>query len=215
VSRAIKAARAAGGRSAYYGYGDPGLFGFLGGLAKGVVKGVGSVAGVASKVLPGPLGTIAGGVSRAAGAITKTGPGVSPTTAAPLPPTFQLPVPGSYGQPPAPVNPSSPFGQRSLGPMLPAQNVPMITDTHSQIMCPSGYRPNKSAYYRRSPAGTIIFHPKGSTCVKIRRRNPLNPRALSRSLSRVAGAKKAIHKLIQVQVTPKGKIPIKRRRKSC
>lgn len=42
----------------YSGYGDPGLFGFLGGVAK-------KVTGVVSKIAPGPVGIAAGVISKA------------------------------------------------------------------------------------------------------------------------------------------------------
>lgn len=60
--------------------------------------------------------------------------------------------------------------------------------------CPVGYRLNKSTYITRGggtsrwgPAGAITVHPKGSTCVKRRRRNVGNARALRRAISRVRG----------------------------
>ena len=62
------------------------------------------------------------------------------------------------------------------------------------IECPKGYHPNKSAYY--TSAG---YHPKGSKCVKNRRRNPLNPRALGRAISRIDAGKKWQGKLREIE----------------
>ena len=45
--------------------------------------------------------------------------------------------------------------------------------------CPSGFHPNKTT--------TRMGHPPGSTCVRNRSMNVANPRALRRSLRRVAG----------------------------
>lgn len=47
------------------------------------------------------------------------------------------------------------------------------------VCCPPGYHPNKSM--------TKLGHPPGSTCVRNRSMNVANPRALRRSLRRVAG----------------------------
>lgn len=69
----------------YSGYGDPGLFGFLGGAIKGIT-------GVAGKILPGPIGTVATAVSKVipgGRTITTTAPKPTvPTIVAPkAPPT--------------------------------------------------------------------------------------------------------------------------------
>ena len=50
------------------------------------------------------------------------------------------------------------------------------------IGCPSGFHPNKSSYMTQ--AG---FVEKGTRCVRNRRRNNLNPRALRRAGSRIGG----------------------------
>lgn len=68
-----------------------------------------------------------------------------------------------------------------------------------QIACPSGFHPNKSEYFLKD--GTFV--PKGSRCVKNRRRNPLNPRALDRAISRIQSAKKASKKISRVTVRKK------------
>lgn len=52
--------------------------------------------------------------------------------------------------------------------------------------CAKGHRLNKSSYFLKD--GTFIQ--EGSRCVKIRRTNPLNPKALSTSIRRINSAKK-------------------------
>lgn len=63
--------------------------------------------------------------------------------------------------------------------------------------CPVGFHWNRTAYYtQRGLVG------KGTKCVKNRRRNPLNARALSRSMSRITSAKKAAHFLDRIHFGP-------------
>ena len=66
--------------------------------------------------------------------------------------------------------------------------------------CPVGYHFNRTTYY--TSKGKVE---KGTRCVKNRRRNPLNPRALSRSMSRITSAKRAAHFLDRIQIGPKRK----------
>jgi hypothetical protein len=66
--------------------------------------------------------------------------------------------------------------------------------------CPTGYRLNKSTYVTRGggtsrwPAGALLVHPKHSTCVKRRRRNVGNAKALRSAISRVKGFVKLARK---------------------
>jgi hypothetical protein len=66
--------------------------------------------------------------------------------------------------------------------------------------CPTGYRLNKSTYVTRGggtshwPAGVLMVHPKHTTCVKRRRRNVGNAKALRRAISRVKGFVKLARK---------------------
>lgn len=69
----------------------------------------------------------------------------------------------------------------------------------TKVACPPGYRPNKSSYFLTD--GTFV--PKDSRCVKIRRRNPLNPRALDRAMGRLTSAKRAAKKLGRVTIRKK------------
>lgn len=76
-----------------------------------------------------------------------------------------------------------------------AAAAPMIAEPGMTIACPSGYRPNKSGYYVADGNGGGIWVAPGTKCVKKRRRNSLNPRAASRAMSRIEGAKKASRSL--------------------
>lgn len=60
---------------------------------------------------------------------------------------------------------------------------------------------NKSTY--RTLDGTLVM--KGTRCVKNRRRNPLNPRALTRAISRVAAAKSFARVLDRVEIKKRGR----------
>lgn len=66
--------------------------------------------------------------------------------------------------------------------------------------CQKGYHLNKTGYYTKAQG----WVPEGSRCVKNRRRNPLNPRALSRSIARISSAKNAAKFLGRVTVREKG-----------
>lgn len=61
----------------------------------------------------------------------------------------------------------------------------------TKLACPSGFHPNKSSYFLSD--GTFV--PEGSKCVKNRRRNPMNPRALDRAIGRLNSAKRVQNKL--------------------
>ncbi len=79
--------------------------------------------------------------------------------------------------------------------------------------CSSGFHPNKTAYFLRD--GTFVD--VGTRCVKNRRRNPLNPRALDRSLGRIASTGNALKRLGFKPPNPKkiatsGKKPSRRRK---
>lgn len=69
------------------------------------------------------------------------------------------------------------------------------------VVCPSGCHPNKSDYFLRD--GTFV--PARSRCVRNRRRNPLNPRALDRAISRIGSAQNAVARLGFQKKTPRRK----------
>jgi len=61
-----------------------------------------------------------------------------------------------------------------------------VMEAGMMIACPQGYHPNKSGYYTQEG-----YIEEGSRCVKNRRRNALNPRALTRAVGRIKSAKTA------------------------
>jgi hypothetical protein len=69
--------------------------------------------------------------------------------------------------------------------------------------CPIGFRLNKSTYVTRG-GGTshwpksLTVHQKGTTCVKRRRRNVGNARALRRAISRVRGFVHLAHRAMRL-----------------
>jgi hypothetical protein len=184
-------------RSARAHVGDPGLFGFLGGIAKGAIGGL---------LSGGPAGAILGG---AAGAVSQLVPkpvSVAKSTSSlpvlrPAGTMFPTPVQGtpgfsgvSIGGPggvrvgtstPAPVliKSAAPGGAPYQG----APYSPALTQSIANCKTLAGYHLNRHAYYDAKG-----YHGVGTVCVKNRRRNPLNPRALSRAMSRVKSAQRAV-----------------------
>lgn len=161
--------------------GDPGLFGFLG-------DAIGTVAKIGTSFIPGPIGGIARTAVNALTGTQQQQPptGVLGTQFAPVPqqlPSINPPFAG-----PAGVGVSTPFGRASFG--------------EQQQASPNGgppgpgYHLNKSGYFLKS--GQYV--PKGTRWVKNRRKNPLNPRAASRAISRIQSAKKATAMLDRVSV---------------
>lgn len=193
--------------------GDPGIFGDIWGGIKKVaqvgtgiasnlgIPGISGIAGFANRTFfppapgtqtypqgPGPVlmpntpAALPGGVSRYGGPMVYNtqmslqGPGQA-----------VVPKPGFTGM----MQRMIPGGSTGL----------MVQGGPPQGASMSGYHLNKSDYFLRDGS----FIPAGTKWVKNRRRNALNPRALSRSMSRITSAKKA--------ATALGRISI--RKKSC
>lgn len=171
MSAAIKAAKR-GGRAVAQG--DPGLFGGIRGavtgFGKSFISGGNPFAGAARGAVTGfrgaPTVSAAGpSISMALPPGRPPGPGGVPIVSQPgVKAFFEQLIPG--GRTGLRVGPSS------LGTDL----VPFV---------PKGFHPNKSDYFLRD--GTFVA--KGSKFVKNRRRNPLNPRALRRAISRIDAGK--------------------------
>lgn len=91
-------------------------------------------------------------------------------------------VPGGPGPSPAP---------------LPTQAMPQVggcpprPGAVAAVRCETGCHPNKADYFLKN--GTLVL--KGTRCVRNRRRNPLNPRALDRAISRIGSAQNAVSRL--------------------
>ncbi len=95
--------------------------------------------------------------------------------ARPLP---QPPPLGGIGRPPSP--------RLSPAPVRPVQpSAGVAVQAGMTLACPSGFHPNKSDYTLLSGE----FVGKGSRCVRNRRRNPMNSRALDRAIGRVDAGK--------------------------
>ncbi len=156
-----------------------------------LLKSFGSIVGGAVKgfVHGGPTGALAGGLQSVTGG-RRTSPVDSTITRTSVTPfgfsreqkIYTTPFPGPGGG-----YDNLPSGVTQLPALMSA--------------CPVGYRLNKSTYITRGggtsrwgPAGSIALHPKGTTCVKRRRRNVGNARALRRAISRVKGFVKLAHR---------------------
>lgn len=176
-------------RQARYAVGDPGLFGFIG-------KALGAVG----SIVPGPIGAITklvgGALAPKPISVAKASVGMSALPGGVLTRTAQ---PGNALL--AGTLQTNPFSGVKLGPIQIGTSKPGVglaptgqgvtgplVGTPSSTPCTSGYHFNKSRYYS-TRYGVVE---KGTVCVKNRRRNPLNPRALSRAMSRVKSAQKAV-----------------------
>lgn len=159
-------------------YGQGGLLSFLGNAAK-------KVAGVAVSTLTG--GPLAGVRSAAAAIAPRTTAAVMPAIGVAVP-RFAGPSSGGGGGLPAGrvTNP--------LAAILPGGS------TGRSGGCASGYHPNRTGYYTKS-GGWVD---PGTKCVRNRRRNALNPRALDRSMGRLASAGNALRSLGFRAPTAKG-----------
>lgn len=159
--------------------GDPGLFGFLG----KAVKGIGGLAsnlipggGIARSVISGGLGLLAGRatsprVQPGLGFTLPNGRGTRPVTR----------TPGVRGL----VQRFVPGGKTGFE----------VAGGAPGVACPAGYHPNKTSYYTSEG-----FVAAGSKCVRNRSRNPLNQRAASRAISRIAAGKRANRALNRVTI---------------
>lgn len=211
--------------------GDPGLLGFLGSAVSSIGKAV--VGGVGGFLTGGPAGAVLGAAGSVIGRkpisvakMTPTGNAIFnqlailkktgsspmfPTTLPQAPPSFSGVSVGGPGG--LQVGTSRPgVGATAMAPVTTGA----LVGAGQGTPCTSGYHYNKSRYYS-TRYGVIE---KGSVCVKNRRRNPLNPRALSRAMSRVKSAQKAV-RCLQLFAGPAARASSKSRfggkngRKSC
>lgn len=166
MSIAIKSARMrTQGRIGPAGRGDPGLFGFLGRVARKAVS-----------FIPG-VGPIASEVMGLAGIGREKARALPIQALAPTGIPIRAPAPGVRA-----------FIERGL----PGGETGMETVS---VACPSGYHANKADYYLKD--GSYVA--KGTRCVKNRRRNPMNPRAMSRAISRIDSGKRFQHTLAGIE----------------
>lgn len=180
--------------------GDPGLFGFLGKVAKGVA---GAALGVA-RSLPG-VGT---GVSAIEGVIR----GTAPAQRGPVP--YTMAGPGNlftaFGGSAPQITMQT--AARNMG-GLPVPRRPMGYGTMPTAAAPGlqtpppaakGWRPNKSGYYVQAVPGQPeqggVWVPPESAWVRSRRRNPANSRANDRAISRIKSAKRMAKSLGRITI---------------
>jgi len=98
---------------------------------------------------------------------------------------------------PAPIM----FGQSSV-PSAPQTKAQVAKFMAQQLCCPGGQHANKADYWVKERddlgnfTGNWFFVEAGSRCVTNRRRNPLNPRALSRAMARTGSAVAIVDRLL-------------------
>lgn len=109
-------------------------------------------------------------------------PGLPPPSG-PAPTPTPTPTPIPPAPTPAPLPP--PQAAPSLGTCVPRAGAV------AAVACPAGCHPNKADYFLKSGS----FVARGTRCVRNRRRNPLNPRALDRAISRIGSAQNAVARL--------------------
>ena len=173
-----------GGMGDYYGVGDPGIFSGLGHLFGKATQFVGGLAG---SLLPGPFGAVV----RAALPFAAGGSRTALTSTIPASPSNMmipaLPPPSSF----APMGPTTPGGiitQSPLGtPVHPAAIAMQVAKLRHTHLNKQTYVIRGGGTSRWGPAGQLQVIPKGTQAVPNRRMNVANPRALRRSLRRVAG----------------------------
>lgn len=185
MSGSIKMARAQSSGRAMPGTGyrgDPGLFGFLGGVAKGLtgvvgglgIPGISTVASIANRGLSAVVGGKTAKQRQLMTAAVPTrsyGRGISPMTFA-----------STVGK--GPSGPGSiTFGDRmrTVGQAIWPGGVEPGMDGKQ----PKGYHLNKSGYYIKTTGEWVEPFTRW---VKDRRRNPLNPRAWDRAYGRLKSA---------------------------
>jgi hypothetical protein len=168
--------------------GDPGIFGFLG-------KAVSGIARTAVAGLTGGPGAALKQIGTEVRALTTPAPARIVTGMAPGEAGGYL-APGPVGQIP----------QQPVGTMLASGFIPGC-----QL---KGTRPNKSGYYKQVVKGNpanVVYIPKGSVCVKSRRLNVANPRALRRAIRRARGFAKLARRVMTFvnAKAPKGRAKFK------
>ncbi len=177
--------------------GDPGLFGFLGGVVKkatGLVGGLG-IPGISAgaRLVSKGLGAVLGAKVRAPMAAQQM-PVVSGGGGG-----FRVPQRNGIavqrlGPGTSMMGPGRNGGGTAVA-RTPRGSQREVIFVGQRGECPSGFRPNKTGYWVTSPMGTASFVEPGERCVRRRRRNPTNIRALDRAMSRVISANRLREKL--------------------
>jgi len=157
-----------------------------------------SQGGLSGNVQAGGIGSFFGRLGRAAlGTVPIVGPGLTTLFTAQKQRGIQQRPGKTPGRPPALEIPAfTPGEPRVLGEQRfrARQQAEVAMVTGVSIACPSGFHPNKGGYFTLKSG----FVEKGSKCVKNRRRNPMNPRALDRAIRRVDAGKSLQGKLAEI-----------------
>jgi hypothetical protein len=138
-----------------------GIIGTIGGAIGGAIGGetgrkIGTAVGGVFDGDGTPTPTTGGTIGKLPGGVTFFPGGIGPTIGPPPPPQ----------------------GEGGTG-------VQVYTDVNAAVCPMKGYHPNKSAYWRSTPGGSVVYHERGTVCVKNRRMNPGNVRALRHAIRRV------------------------------
>jgi len=160
----------------------------LPGIQPSILGGIGKFLGGVIKRFPGPVGIIGGALGGVFGGragqkppVGRPGVGFQDPFQKAGPILRRTPTPGIAGA-----------GQR----LIPGGATGFETTV---IGCPAGFHPNKTSYFLQS--GELVE--EGSRCVRNRRVNPMNPRALSRSIRRVESAKRVSKRLARITIRKK------------
>lgn len=184
---------------------------YRGDIFSAIGKGIKAVAKGVISVLPGPVGAVARGITGVGRGSVAIGPTAGPL-ASPTIGYFPPPIGG------LPFGPSLDPGLSPPGTAV--ANVPgrglCIIDTRTGKRLG---RMNKSTYVTRG-GGTsrwpqqIMVHPAGTECVRSRRMNVANPRALRRAIRRAQGFGKLARRVLSFvsAKAPKGKGVFKRKK---
>lgn len=179
-----------------YGRGDYYRGDYYRGDFLGIGKAIKKIGGVALKVVgaiaPGPVGMIARGLTQAPGTRVPFFP-PEPSIANP----FAMGMGGGGGV-------QGPVGTMTSQGFLPGCQL-------------KGTRPNRSGYYKQVVKGNptqVVYIPKGSVCVKSRRLNVANPRALRKAIRRAQGFSKLARRVMTFvsAKAPKGRGKFKKAR---
>lgn len=188
---------------------------YRGDIFGSIFKGIKSVAKTAVSLLPGPVGAVARAV---------TGVGRSSVAVGPAPGPLAQPVisyapgiaQGAPFAPPLPFGPNvGPGGPGTALANIPGRGVCVIDTRNGKRLG----RTNKSTYITRG-GGTsrwpqqLIVHPAGTECVRSRRMNVANPRALRRAIRRAQGFSKLARRVLTFvsAKAPKGRAKFKRKK---
>jgi len=175
------------GRGGQPGMGDPGLFDFFGGIVK---KGLGVVSQLGIPLVSGAAGIASGFLGGGRGPGMSGGIGIQQSRFGRGQMAFQ----------------GTPTGVKERGILAAGQRFFPGGETGLGEGCTVGHRANKSGYWvygRGGDPNNATYVAPETVCVKSRRMNPLNPRALSKAMRRIESAKRATTVLGRITIRKK------------